>query len=123
MEQLLNKLLREQHEKYTSLPPPHPTIATMGMTRKQRTAVTKPYNRSRIMKMSRVGKYKGIKVRLQPRNSNCEKFQKFHFQAKLSFLSENNKNDNLDELSDFHEFTLYMIFHEMAIFRETAKVI
>ena len=56
LEQLLNKLLREQHEKYTSLPPPHPTIATMGMTRKQRTAVTKPYNRSRIIKMSRVGK-------------------------------------------------------------------
>jgi len=68
--------LREQHEKYTSLPPPHPTIATMGMTRKQRTAVTKPYNRSRIMKMSRVGKWKWIKVRL-----NSGKFQNFHFQA------------------------------------------
>ena len=55
LEQLLNKMLREKHEKETALPPPHPTIATMGMSRKQRTAVTKPYNRSRINKMNRVG--------------------------------------------------------------------
>ena len=46
-------MLRERHEKQTSLPAPHPTIATMGMTRKERTAVTKPYNRTRIMKMNK----------------------------------------------------------------------
>jgi len=53
LEQLLNRMLRERHEKQTSLPAPHPTIATMGMTRKERTAVTKPYNRTRIMKMNK----------------------------------------------------------------------
>jgi hypothetical protein len=56
LEQLLNKLLREQHAKDTSLPAPHPTIATMGMTRKQRTAATKPYTRIRIDKMTKIGK-------------------------------------------------------------------
>jgi len=56
LEQLLNKLLRDQHAKDTSLPAPHPTIATMGMTRKQRTAATKPYTRIRIDKMIKVGK-------------------------------------------------------------------
>ena len=57
LEQLLNRMLRERHEKQTSLPAPHPTIATMGMTRKERTAVTKPYNRTRIMKMNKRGSY------------------------------------------------------------------
>lgn len=56
LEQLLNKLLRDQHAKDTSLPAPHPTIATMGMTRKQRTAATKPYTRIRIDKMTKIGK-------------------------------------------------------------------
>jgi len=54
LEQLLNKTLREQHAKDTSLPAPHPTIATMGMNRKQRTAATKPYTRIRIDKMRKV---------------------------------------------------------------------
>ena len=57
LEQLLNRMLRERHEKQTSLPAPHPTIATMGMTRKERTAVTKPYNRTRIMKMNKRGSF------------------------------------------------------------------
>lgn len=58
LEQLLNKTLREQHAKDTSLPAPHPTIATMGMNRKQRTAATKPYTRIRIDKMRKVGMFK-----------------------------------------------------------------
>lgn len=51
LEQHLTKLLRVQHSKAKSFPAPHPTIATMGMTKKQRTAATKPYNRSRIERM------------------------------------------------------------------------
>ena len=40
---------------------------------------------------------------------NSEKFQNFQFQPKLSFLSENHKNDNQNEFPDFYEFTLSMI--------------
>ena len=68
LEQLLNKLLREQHARDTSLPAPHPTIATMGMTRKQRTAATKPYTRIRIDKMTKIGTFTLRLSKIHPMN-------------------------------------------------------
>ena len=38
---------------------------------------------------------------------NSEKFQNI-FKPKLSFLMENQKNDNKSEFMDFNEFTLYV---------------
>jgi len=53
LEQHLTKLLREHHVASKSCPAPHPTIATMGMTKKQRIAATKPYNLPRIERMKK----------------------------------------------------------------------
>lgn len=65
LEQHLTKLLREHHVASKSCPAPHPTIATMGMTKKQRIAATKPYNLPRIERMKKTGDFIFLRLHLK----------------------------------------------------------